>query len=66
MKAVNIYKAAVDVYQWDKWSVDSFDHLDKWSPDHLYKNVRAAYVKVCIRGGYYEENHRNFFMRCGP
>ena len=44
-------KAAVDIDQWDKWSVDSFDDLYQWSPDYLYNNGRASVLKVCIRGG---------------
>ena len=39
MKIAEADKSAVYVHQWDKWSVDSFDNLDKWTP---VKNRRAV------------------------
>ena len=46
VKSVKADKASVNVDQWDKWSVDSFDNLDKWSPEYLYTNGRADEAKV--------------------
>ena len=63
MRALKANKAVIDVNQWEKWSVESFIHLVKCSP---VNNGRAVVSKVCIRGGYDEENRWRFFMQCGP
>ena len=58
MKIAKADKSAVYVDQRDKWSVDSFDNLDKWPP---VKNGRGVVDKVWIRGEYYGESHQRFF-----
>ena len=50
LKSVKADNDDVDVDQWDKWSVDSFDNLDKYP----VKNVRAIVVEVYIKGEYDE------------
>ena len=40
VKSMKADKSAFDVDKWRKCSVDGFDHLDKWSTAHIYKNGR--------------------------